>query len=189
LVAADAPTDEGFRTALRSDDTASKKARATRRADGTLVGATRAQKVGSVLYVASATGGDLSESDLALVSSAAENATDVPVDVTYGLEVDDAAAPATSTLTDAIAARLGSHLATVPIGGTAPLDAIDTAIRAALGMRVTGLSTYGRTVPPLQQDGSSALVSLSVSAPAADVELGDGEVAVLGTVTPSVTRV
>lgn len=196
LAASDPQTDAAFRTAMRSNDDASRAARAVRRADGTLVGVTRARLDGSTVQVATATGGDVAPADLDLIPPVlagvtdAENASETTVPVTYELEVLDASAPPTVDLEDAIATAVAAHLATVPIDGVLYADALDTAIRAALGMRIRNLRAGGPAELPLVlDDGSSALVSLTLTQPAADVPLSGGAVPVVGTVTATTTRV
>lgn len=202
LLGVDAEDDASFRVALKNADPLSVAVRQARRADATLIGATRAVMVGDELRVASPSGGDLAAGDLALLpeavgepSASAANATLVAIAVSYALEVVDVEAPADPTLEASIESGLAAYLATLPItGATVHADALDTVIRAALGMTTSTLLRRGSgpsyaTRPLALVGGGSALVSLSVTVPAADVALAPGAVPVLGAVTPTITRV
>ena len=186
LIADDAESIVELRTRILNSDRYSTLARAARRPDTTLIGANRARAVGNTIYVAGPAGGITDVDDLAILRRAiyarspAVAATDTAINIAYTLSVDDATSPPTNDIEDTIEERLAEHFATIPIGGLVRRDVIDTVIRTALGMRIIDFSRP--VVAP-------NLVSLTLAAPAANVQLGATAVPVVGTVTPSITRV
>jgi phage-related baseplate assembly protein len=110
------------------------------------------------------------------ITPAVASATNVTVAVTYQLWLYSADSRSTSEIEDAVEAALLAMLATRPIGG----DIITPGANGYVYLRlieatIKGVSPYAFRV--------------ALTLPAADVELDPDEVAVLGTVTATITKV
>lgn len=211
LVGGDAVSWLELLTALRNLDAFSTFLRGLRRADLTPRFVTRGRDAEGLLSVAGPSGA-LSSPDIERVRTllrafpartalgfdvsrieSLESATTAAVPVAYTLQVldelDGVPTPPNVDLAAAIAARLADLVKTIPIGPTTlRRSVVDTAARAALGMVVTSEKLPTLDALSRYPGAPSALVSLTITAPAADVVLAPHEVAVLGAITPSITR-
>lgn len=165
-------------------------AKSALRDDGSAVGVTRVTTVegtGTVaVYVASASGA-LSGSDLTLVqtevlskaeplgvTASVSNATEVTVDVTYTAFVPTSESTSDAAIQSAVQAALAAYFADAPIGGFT-----DAASRGIFHELIEGTISCAH----------EGIFSVNVTVPTAGVTLAQNEVAVLGTVTPTITRV
>ena len=189
VLGGDLPSVEAVRAGILSPDAVSRAARRARRSDATLLGFTRAREHDGFVSVAGSSAIPSSSPDLAALAAAIGkpasqviNVTNVAVDVSYSLEVDDAEAPASAVIEIDVASRLAAYLRTLPIGpSTLHLSALDTVVRTAFGMKITSLA-----LPVVDAIG---LLSCSIDTPVANVALLAHQRAVLGTVSATIVRV
>lgn len=179
---------------------------ATRAADGSQVGVTRIRSkpdgFGNITtYVATATGGvfgtpDDPTTDLGAVNEAiqryaaplavtafVESAVPVAIAVTYQVWLYNSTGLTNEQIADGIATRLAEFLSTEPIGGNIlgsdPGKVFQSALAAAIGS----------TRSPNDSESPLPIFRVVISNPPGDTTLGENEVPVLGTVTPTVTQV
>lgn len=179
---------------------------ATRAADGSKVGVTRVRSkpdgFGNITtYVATATGAvtgdaDNPDTDLGAVNEAIQrgaaplavtvnvvSATPVTIAVTYTVWIYSSAGLTEQQVKDAIATRLAQFMSGEPIGGDVlgvdPGKVFQSAIAAAIGS----------TRQPADSLTPLPIFRVTVTTPAGDTTLAEGDVPVLGTVTGTVNLV
>jgi hypothetical protein len=168
------------------------------RSDGTTVGVNRVRTVGGTgsvaVFIATASG-DVPGGDVTIVNAAIQasavsigvtatvaSATEVAVPVTVDVYVRSAANLSTAAVQAAVSARLGTFFAELPIGGRAlPGE--------TLGSGVSGHVFRDAIIGEVWRSVQSSAVQVDVTAPSADVDLAEYEVATLGTLTINVYQV
>lgn len=175
-------------------------AKSTKRADGVVVDINRVRvsddsATGEVDVVLASPSGAPIAGDVTLVEDAIQTsvvplavtativgATEVAVPITYTAFVPSDATVTNEEIEDAIAASLEEYFSTLlPIGG---FEKVPGAGKVWADL-VRGRIATARPDPDLP----SPIFSVTLAAPAADVALTSSQVAVLGTVTPTITRV
>lgn len=196
VIGADGWTDAEYRTALLSPDELSRAARAARFPSGALIGATRAREVATSgraprVHVAGMAGAITNPTQLRALRSAMRLSADPapaenrPITIDVDLTVNDVLAPSNGTLTSIVVAALAAHVPTIPFGGRVYVDALDTVARVAFGVTARRTAAGGFEVDP----EVSYVTTIAVTAPAADVVLRAAEVATIGAINVSITRV
>lgn len=181
-------------------------ARTALRTDGTSVGVTRVRTTkdgfGNVYcYVATATGevtgdADDAETDLGAVNEAVQrlaaalgdtawtiSATAVPIAVTYALWVYRTSGLTDAQISDAAALSITTFLSAQPIGG----DVIDPDLGKVFKSGIEG--AISSTRQPTDATTKLPIFRVVLSTPASDTELAISEVAVPGTITPTINQV
>lgn len=181
-------------------------ARTAVRTDGTTVGVTRVRTTkdgfGNVYcYVATATGevtgdADDAETDLGAVNEAVQryaaalgdtawvlSATAVPIAVTYALWIYRTTGLTDVQISDAAALSITAFLSAQPIGG----DVIDPDTGKVFKSGIEG--AISSTRQPANATTKLPIFRVVVSTPASDTDLALSEVAVPGTITPTITQV
>lgn len=209
LVGTDVESDESLRERCRSKLGALSPngpkaayeyfARSALREDGSFVDINRVRvsddsATGEVVVVVASSSGAPIGDDLTIVDEAiqencvpltvtctVEAAEAVSVAITYTAYVPDDAAETDAELEEAIENALIAYFTTLPIGGFQKIPGSGKVWRDLLSAVIASAEVVSGV--------SSPVFSVTLTAPGVDVDLADNEVAILGAITPTITRV